>query len=208
MPAPTCTFNGQSFEEGAQITAFADSTVGFGKICNVEERLCAKGSFSGSFAYADCAVGLPASCLFESHTIPNGQTISSGQSVTALLNPSPAYGEACVSQTRLCTDGSLSGTNTQSSCFTQSAPVASCTVSVDKTNFSTTEYMTFTITSKEASNVQKNCWDSWHEMPLNGTKTYDPYTWSGKYTCRFRAINKHTFQPVDCNPTAVYLDVW
>lgn len=256
----SCSFNGQTYSHGQQVTAYRTGSVLFGQSCEQETRTCNNGVLTGLNEFGSCSVGSPASCLIKGRTIAhnetvlmynsdmvtygnlcsnlnrtcnngtlsgaaaysylacaaapaspcdfNGQSIADGAAVTAFASNSVPYGQQCQSEQRSCSNGRLSGTNTQNSCIIQSAPVASCTVSVDKTNFSTTEYMTFTTTSKEASNVQKNCWNSWHEMPLNGTKTYDPYTWSGKYTCRFRAINKHTFQPVDCNPTAVYLDVW
>jgi len=58
----------------------------------------------------------PRSCTF------NGQSIAHGSSVSAYQSSSVAYGSQCAQQTRLCSNGTLSGSYTYASC-TASAPV-------------------------------------------------------------------------------------
>jgi Bacterial Ig domain len=52
----------------------------------------------------------PVSCTF------NGQTVASGASVTAYQSSSVPAGSSCTSQTRTCSNGTLSGSYTYSSC--------------------------------------------------------------------------------------------
>ena len=56
-----------------------------------------------------------ASCSF------NGQTVAHGTSVTAYQSSSVSAGSTCQSETRTCTNGSLSGTYTASTCSVQEA---------------------------------------------------------------------------------------
>jgi hypothetical protein len=56
----------------------------------------------------------------------NGQTMSSGQSVTAYQSSAVAYGQSCVSQVRSCSNGTLSGSYPYASCAVQ--PAGSCTL--------------------------------------------------------------------------------
>jgi hypothetical protein len=61
-------------------------------------------------------------------TLPWGGSISSGASVTAYQTSSVACGSSCVSQTRTCTNGTLSGTYTNASCSVASCNCAAQTV--------------------------------------------------------------------------------
>lgn len=49
-------------------------------------------------------------------TLPWGGTLQSGSGVTAYAAASVAYGNTCSSQTRTCTNGTLSGSYTHASC--------------------------------------------------------------------------------------------
>jgi len=62
-------------------------------------------------------VNAPLSC-----SLPWGGTITHGQSVTAYQSSSVPYGNSCVSQTRSCDNGSLSGSYTYASCSVAAAP--------------------------------------------------------------------------------------
>jgi hypothetical protein len=73
----------------------------------------------------------------------NGQTVTHGSSVTAYLSESVnvsesvEYGRDCLSQTRFCTDGSLSGTYEYSSCIVTGSPEnSSCVIEFDSANLS------------------------------------------------------------------------
>lgn len=116
----SCTFNGQTIAHGQSVTAYPTSTVAYGSTCTGQTRTCSDGTLSGTATFASCSVNAPASCMF------NGQTIASGQNVTAYLAATVAYGSTCSQQTRTCTNGTLSGTYTYSSCSVN-AP-ASCTM--------------------------------------------------------------------------------
>lgn len=98
-----CAFNGRIVRHGTSINAFQNSTVPHGQTCKVEARHCENGALNGSYSYASCRVGVPASCLF------NGQTIAHGSEVTAYLSSTVAYGATCNTQKRRCDNGELSG---------------------------------------------------------------------------------------------------
>lgn len=116
----SCLFNGQTIPHGQATTAYAASQVPFGQTCSPTVRVCQNGALSGSGAYATCNVGGAASCLF------NGQTIASGNSVTAYPVSSVPAGQACQPNTRTCVNGSLSGAGNFANCNVD-AP-ASCLI--------------------------------------------------------------------------------
>ncbi len=80
------------------------------------------GTATGPGGTANCSrtVTVNRSCTF------NGNTILHGATVTAYQASSVAYGNSCVSQTRTCADGTLSGTYAYASC-TVGSP-ANCTL--------------------------------------------------------------------------------
>lgn len=114
----SCLFNGFNIPNGVIVTAFRTSTVPYGTTCVQQARGCNNGTLSGTYAYASCVVGAPASCLF------NGMTIPHGASVNAFLySSSGGFGGggfggggfglgSCnfYSQLRTCNNGTLSGT--------------------------------------------------------------------------------------------------
>lgn len=108
--AESCLFNGQTIAHGEKITAYSTSTVPFGGTCVAQERVCNNGSLSGSYSFGTCSVGAPKSCLF------NGQTVAHGQSAMAYQQSTVPYGQSCVSQARVCNNGVLSGSYTNSTC--------------------------------------------------------------------------------------------
>ncbi len=112
-----CNFNGAVVADGASVAAFQNSTVGFGNSCISENRLCTAGALSGSYTFANCAVGAAASCLF------NGATISHGDSITGYTSSTVAFNQVCssVAETRTCNNGVLSGSATFASCNTSAA---------------------------------------------------------------------------------------
>ena len=108
--ASSCLFNGQTIADGQTIKAFQSSTVAFGQTCVSQDRTCRNGTLSGTYTYGSCAPGAAASCLF------NGQTIADGGSATAFFASSVPYGQSCSSQSRVCSNGVLSGSYTFASC--------------------------------------------------------------------------------------------
>lgn len=108
----SCLFDGQTVPHGESITAYTSSTVTFGQSCTavVEIRTCNNGVLSGSAPYSSCEANAPRSCLF------NGITLDHNESITAFQNSSSQYGGTCTSETRVCNDGTLSGTYQYSVC--------------------------------------------------------------------------------------------
>lgn len=113
-----CLFNGQTISHGGSVTASQNSTVSIGSSCVDETRVCDNGKLSGSYAFGSCAVGTPASCLY------NGQTMVDGAGVDAYLNSTVNFGSVCDKETRICKNGTLSGSFAYGSCVV-GAP-ASC----------------------------------------------------------------------------------
>lgn len=115
-PAVSCTFNGQEVFHGSTVTAYLNSSVASGESCTAETRSCDNGSLSGSYSYLNC-VGSPppaGSCEF------SGNTVLVGASVIAYQSASVPYGTSCISESRTCNGGALSGSFTYASCSIQS----------------------------------------------------------------------------------------
>lgn len=106
----SCLFNGQTIAHGQNTAAFLNSTETYGNSCTTESRSCNNGVLSGSYQYGSCVVDQAASCLF------NGQTITSGDSVSAFQSSTVEYGQMCIAETRICDNGHLSGSNNYASC--------------------------------------------------------------------------------------------
>lgn len=65
--------------------------------------------------------------------LPWGGSITHGASVTAYQSASVAYGSSCVSQTRTCSNGSLSGSYVNSACTVEARPAPTCSISLNPT---------------------------------------------------------------------------
>lgn len=115
-----CSFNGVPVADGASITAYQASGVPFGFTCNQQTRICSNGTLSGSYLYPSCTVGNPAGCTLGGISVADGGTITAYQTATV------PFGSTCNSQARLCTNGTLSGSYTNTSCTVN--PAASCTL--------------------------------------------------------------------------------
>ena len=106
----TCSFNGQTIAHDASLTAYQVNSVAYGEECSSETRNCSNGTLGGTYSNSSCSVAAAAGCSF------GGQTVDHGSSITAYLSDSVAYGQTCSTQTRSCSNGTLSGTYTNSSC--------------------------------------------------------------------------------------------
>lgn len=111
---------GGSINHNQSATAYQSSSVPCGSSCNGQTRTCNNGSLSGSYTNSSCSVGA-CGC-----TLPWGGSISNGQSVTAYQTASVSCGSSCNSQTRTCSNGSLSGSYGNPSCSVGSC--ASCSL--------------------------------------------------------------------------------
>ena len=83
----------------------------------IETCTASSGSAPTAPVLAPVSAPVLASCQFQ------GKTIASGQSVMAYQSASVASGSTCGSQSRLCTNGTLSGAYTLGSCTVAQAPV-------------------------------------------------------------------------------------
>lgn len=99
--APCTTPWGTSVASGASAVAFQAPTVLSPAVCTSESRTCNNGTLSGSFTNQACTVNSP-TC-----TTPWGASVPNGSSVVAYLG---IGGVSCTSETRVCTNGTLSGT--------------------------------------------------------------------------------------------------
>ena len=105
-----CMFNGKQVKSGESVMAYHSAKSEAGKPCQAENRKCTDGMLSGTFTFATCAAQGPAACEFD------GKTVASGKSVTAFLKASVPHGSSCTKETRLCTNGKLSGSNKFAAC--------------------------------------------------------------------------------------------
>lgn len=120
QPPANCEFNNKVVPHGADVTAYQKSLLAFGGNCSSvsEKRLCSNGQLSGSYPYDTCRVEAAKNCDF------NGQVIVENQSVKAYQNSSVPFGSQCLSETRTCVAGVLSGSYGAASCSVQ--PPVSC----------------------------------------------------------------------------------
>ncbi|OGG62798.1 hypothetical protein A3C21_00820 [Candidatus Kaiserbacteria bacterium RIFCSPHIGHO2_02_FULL_59_21] len=122
----SCTFNGQTITHGNSVTAYQASTVPYGSSCSSQTRTCNDGTLSGSYQYSSCSVNSPANCSLD------GVTVNHGESRTFYSVQTAPSGELCsfatYSQSRACTDGSLSGSASfqYASCSCTPTTVYSC----------------------------------------------------------------------------------
>jgi len=105
-----CFFDGKSLESGTNVDAYQTSSVPYGDVCTKELRSCQNGVLTGSFTFSNCTVNGPVSCLF------NGKTIARGESVEAFLQSSVPSDQKCTKELRLCENGVLSGSFSNSTC--------------------------------------------------------------------------------------------
>ena len=105
--AASCLFNGQTIASGAAVTAYASSS---DLSCAPIQRTCTNGALSGAGDFASCAIQAPQSCAI------NGQTVASGSTITLYAATTAPPGGSCAAEVRSCTNGSLSGSATTSSC--------------------------------------------------------------------------------------------
>ena len=114
----SCTLPwGGTVASGSSFTAYQSSSVPYGSSCVSQTRTCTDGTLSGSYSNQTCNVAAPASC-----SLPWGGTVAHGGSVTAYASGSVPCGSSCTSQTRTCSNGTLSGSYTNSSCSVTPCP--------------------------------------------------------------------------------------
>jgi Tfp pilus assembly protein PilV len=118
---------GVSVVNGGTATAYQAATAAYGTSCVSQVQTCTGGTMSpNTYPYGTCTVNAPASCTF------NGVSVTSGNSVAAYQAATVISPSTCVSESRACVNGTLSGTYSYSSCSVQAATICSSTVSGKK----------------------------------------------------------------------------
>ncbi len=119
--AKSCVLNGVTVAHGSSRVFYSQPIVSSGSTCTSvgQSRTCTNGTLSGAatHSYASCTVSASTSCTF------NGATIANAGSVTAYQSSSVPLGSSCVSETRTCNSGVLSGSYQFGSCTVSSSPV-------------------------------------------------------------------------------------
>lgn len=105
-----CLFDGKTIPHEQSVYAYEKSSVPYGESCMRQARVCNNGALLGSYTFATCEVAAAKSCMF------NGQTVASGNTVTAYSSSTVPYGKTCLMEKRKCVDGQLSGTYTFGTC--------------------------------------------------------------------------------------------
>lgn len=126
-----CDLDGQKIQSGDYVVAYFNKTLTNPDTCagSASRRHCKNGHLSGQFQFLSCQDAtqtcgpngcLPSpsakSCSF------NGSTITHKGSVKAFKTASVPNGSSCLAETRICNNGSLSGTYTSSTCKVEVAP--------------------------------------------------------------------------------------
>lgn len=167
-----CNFNGQVVQNGKSITAYQNST----GTCTSETRVCTNGHLSGSYNFANCQSSGPAACLF------NGETIAHGQSIVAYLVQSSVSTGSCQSETRICSNGSLSGSYSFSNCSDSSFNGCLFNGQTIAHGQSTVAYLNSSVTTEQTCQSQtRTC----HNGTLSGSYNYASCTVDSPAACTF-----------------------
>jgi hypothetical protein len=109
---------GGQIGDSQSVYAYASSSVGCGSSCSGQYRSCDNGNLSGSYGAQSCSAE-PCPC-----NLPWGGQISNGQTATAYANPSVSCGSSCTSENRICSNGYLTGSYTNTSCSVETCGCA------------------------------------------------------------------------------------
>jgi len=176
--AASCLFNGQTIADGQTVQAFSSSSVAYGSTCQAETRTCSQGTLSGNNSFATCTVSAPANCNL------SGQDVVSGSSVTAYQAATAPSGGSCVSESRVCSNGSLSGTYQYLSCTGSPPPSGSCTFDAQTVlnGASVTAYQASTVPyGMTCTSQSRTCTSG----VLSGTYTFATCTAAPAANCTF-----------------------
>lgn len=107
---------GGTVNHGSSITAFQTASVPSDGTCTSQSRTCTNGVLSGSYTNGSCV---------QNCSTPWGAAVNHGAAVTAYQAATVAWNATCTSQSRACSNGTLSGTYANKAC-TVTAPL-NCT---------------------------------------------------------------------------------
>jgi hypothetical protein len=197
--------DGSAIPDGGSMDYFRENTVHWDKTCKIESRTCTNGVLSGTYLKPSCTVDTPLSC-----TGPDGSSIAHTTSKDYFLTASVPFGNTCSKQSRTCTNGVLSGTNTFASCTSVSP--RSCTLDGKIINHGTSgTWYTSTTPTDKCSNVDQS--RTCNNGVLTGSSSYkyksctDGGTWSTSEPksniCKVSVIPSGTTKSVGAGCTPV-----
>lgn len=114
----SCLFNGRTIAHLESVMAYSQAQVPYGQVCQSESRVCNNGTLTGSAQASACTVATPIACSF------NGMPVAHGASTTAYQSASVPFGQQCIPQTRICSNGTLSGSGVHTACVV--GPASNC----------------------------------------------------------------------------------
>jgi type II secretory pathway pseudopilin PulG len=117
----SCSSPCGTIAHGATCTAYLNSSEPYGGSCSSETRTCNNGVLSGSYTHTSCSVNPAAGCSSPCGAIPHGG------SCTAYDVPYTSFPVSCLSESRVCNNGSLSGSYTNVACIGSFGAGADCT---------------------------------------------------------------------------------
>ncbi|MGR8980857.1 MAG: type IV pilus modification PilV family protein [Gammaproteobacteria bacterium] len=164
---------GDTISHGNDVTAYQFATVNTdvnSATCVDETRSCDNGVLSGGFQYETCTeIHSDTFCA-----IPWGGTTPNGSDITAYQTSIVPYGSTCVSQSRHCASGALSGSYTYQTCTVE--PGADCTAPWGATvasGSSVTAYQFSSVISPDTCTAEnRTCTNG----TLNGSYTFESCT--------------------------------
>lgn len=106
----TSPWGGPNITDGTTISAYQSSSVTSPAVCISESRTCNNGDLSGSYSNQSCSV------TYLACNSPWGTTMNNGDSIVAYQSASVTSPATCVSETRTCSNGILSGSYTSQTC--------------------------------------------------------------------------------------------
>lgn len=169
-----CIFGNRTIADGQSVTAYLQGTGN----CQSQTRTCNDGVLSGSYSFSECFPEGEAPCIF------NGQTVAHGSVVRAFQNSAVEHGQSCVSQLRLCTNGSLNGSYNFASCDVDQPRACIFNGQTVPHNGQVSAYRTSTVAFGESCQSQtRTCTDG----SLNGSFQFNSCKVGAPANCIFNA---------------------
>ncbi len=139
---------------------------GYGRVGPVTRAAIARVCAGGGYGSQPCSF--------------NNQPVLHTASVTAYQSSSVPHGQQCVSERRLCTNGSLSGSYQYANCSQTTAATPACTLAANPTSVQSGSSSTLTLASTNATSATID--QGIGSIAVNGTKQLTNITATKTYT--------------------------
>lgn len=106
----TSPWGDSNITDGTAITAYQNSSVASPATCVAESRMCNNGILSGSYNNQTCSV------TYLGCNSPWGTSMNNGDTITAYQTSAVTSPATCVSETRTCNNGTLTGSYASQTC--------------------------------------------------------------------------------------------